>query len=55
VDDVGDLPSQMLAEIQHFFEVYKMLEPDKHSTTREFGGVDEAWAEIEAAWERYKA
>ena len=54
VDDVGDLPSQMLEEIQHFFEVYKMLEPDKHSATREFGGIEEAWAEIEAARERYK-
>src|SRR5215212_6975391 len=37
VADLDDVPSQLLEEIRHFFEVYKMLEPDKHSTTRDWG------------------
>jgi inorganic pyrophosphatase len=53
VADLSDVPSQLLAEIKHFFEVYKMLEPDKHSTTREWGGTADAWAEIEASRARY--
>ena len=38
-----------MAEIQHFFEVYKALEPEKHSSTSGIGGREDAWAEIEAA------
>ena len=53
VHDIGELPSQLLEEIQHFFEVYKMLEPDKHSTAREWGGVADAWREIEESLARY--
>jgi len=53
VDDIGALPRELRDEIQHFFEVYKMLEPDKHSATRDWGGVDEAWQEIREAYERY--
>jgi inorganic pyrophosphatase len=53
VTDLADVPDELLAEIRHFFEVYKMLEPDKHSTTREWGGADDAWAEIEASRARY--
>jgi len=30
-------------EIQHFFEVYKMIEPDKHSSTRGWDGAHDAW------------
>jgi inorganic pyrophosphatase len=55
VSDVGELPSQLLQEIQHFFEVYKMLEPDKHSATKDFGTAQEAWDEIEASRARYTA
>lgn len=29
VADIADVPPAMLAEIEHFFEVYKTLEPDK--------------------------
>ena len=38
-----------MAEIQHFFEVYKALEPDKHASTSGIGGRAEAWREIEEA------
>ena len=53
VTDLDQLPREMLEEIQHFFEVYKMLEPDKHSSTRGYGDAAEAWAEIEASRARY--
>lgn len=49
VGDIGDLSPQLIAEIRHFFEVYKALEPGKHSLTQGFGGRDDAWREIETA------
>jgi len=42
-------------EIQHFFTVYKDLEPGKQSSTRGYEGRDAAWAEIRAARERHLA
>jgi inorganic pyrophosphatase len=54
VRDLPQLPVQLLEEIEHFFEVYKMLEADKHSSTRGYGNAEEAWAEINASLERYK-
>jgi inorganic pyrophosphatase len=54
VHDLDQLPRQLLEEIEHFFEVYKMLEPEKHSSTRGYGDAAEAWAEIEASKARYK-
>ena len=53
VEDVTDLTPQLMAEIQHFFEVYKALEPDKHSSTAGVGGHAEAWREIDAARANY--
>ena len=53
VRDRDDVPAEMRAEIQHFFEVYKLIEPNKHSSTRGWGGADEARAEIEASRARY--
>ena len=53
VPDIDDVPEMLRAEIEHFFDVYKMLEPDKESSTRGFEGVAAALAEIEAARERY--
>jgi inorganic pyrophosphatase len=55
VTEIEDVPELERAEIEHFFEVYKMLEPDKHSATRGFEGVDAAWTEIENARARYQA
>jgi inorganic pyrophosphatase len=49
VEDISDLSPQLMAEIQHFFEVYKALEPDKYSSTAGMGGRDQAWEEINAA------
>lgn len=47
VHDLADLTPQLVAEIQHFFNVYKALEPDKHSSSEGMGGRDAAWREIE--------
>ncbi|MGH9040401.1 MAG: inorganic diphosphatase, partial [Acidimicrobiia bacterium] len=54
VTDLAELPQHLLDEIAHFFEVYKMLEPDKESSTRGYEGREAAWAEIRAARERYR-
>lgn len=36
VNDIEDLPSSLRAEIEHFFDVYKQLEPGKSSSTKGF-------------------
>ncbi len=54
VRDVDDLTPELLAEIQHFFEVYKALEPEKYASAQGMAGVEDAWREIEesrANWE----
>jgi inorganic pyrophosphatase len=51
--EIEDVPEALLAEIQHFFDVYKMLEPGKHSHTRGYEGTTSAWAEIAEARARH--
>jgi inorganic pyrophosphatase len=51
--EAADLPEGLLDEIEHFFEVYKMLEPGKHSTIGGYGDATDAWAEIEASVRRH--
>ena len=53
VDDLDDLSAALRAEIQHFFEVYKALEPDKHSSALGMAGCEAAWREIEEARANY--
>ncbi len=55
VNDLEDLTPALRAEIKHFFEVYKMLEPDKYSSASGMAGRDAAWAEITAARANYVA
>jgi inorganic pyrophosphatase len=55
VDDIADLPKRLLDEIEHFFDVYKMLEPEKNSTTRGYEGGDVAYAEIDASRLRFQS
>lgn len=53
--DIGDLPAHLLNEIQHFFSIYKDLEPEKHS---EVGGFDDrsaALRELRNSQEAYRA
>lgn len=52
IRDIGDLAPFLLEEIEHFFEVYKALEPGKDTETRGWEGVDQARHEIEAARQR---
>ena len=51
--NIEDIPAETLAEIKHFFSIYKDLEPGKFSDVGEFDGRDAAWAEIEASLARY--
>ncbi len=53
--DLDGLTPALLAEIEHFFDVYKMLEPNKRSLTQGFGGLDEAIKEIKECRDRYRA
>ncbi len=55
IEDIGDLPSEILAEIKHFFDIYKDLEPEKFSVTGEFQDRASAWREIHASLERHVA
>jgi inorganic pyrophosphatase len=54
VTDINDIPELYRAEIEHFFEVYKMLEPGKRSATAGFADATAAWHEIDAALARYR-
>ena len=54
VQEIDDVPEMLRAEIEHFFDVYKMLEADKHSDTRGYEGTVAAWTEIEAARSRFQ-
>lgn len=49
VHDIADLTPQLVAEIQHFFNVYKALEPEKYSSSEGMGGREAAWREIESS------
>lgn len=54
VNDLDDLTPQLVEEIQHFFEVYKALEPGKTSSTAGLAGRDAAIAEIAKARANYR-
>ena len=47
--DLGDLPEHLLAEISHFFEVYKDLEPGKYVKVGGWHSRDEALAVVAEA------
>ena len=51
--DISDLPSQLSAEIMHFFEVYKQLE-NKKTEVKEMLGREEAEKIIEKCINNYK-
>jgi inorganic pyrophosphatase len=54
VEDIRDLPEELLEEIRHFFDVYKALEPGKTANTAGFEGARGAWREINTSLQRYK-
>jgi inorganic pyrophosphatase len=49
---IEDFPPHIMSEIEHFFDVYKMLEPNKSSSTQGHEGADAAWREIKASLKR---
>jgi inorganic pyrophosphatase len=52
--DIDDLPRHLLHEIEHFFSIYKDLEPGKMSETGGFEGRDAALAELASCRARYR-
>lgn len=52
VDEIGQVQGPLLDEIEHFFTVYKDLEPGKLTQTGGFSGRDEAWREIHRSRQR---
>jgi len=55
VHDIDDVLPRLRDEIEHFFEVYKMLEPGKNTTTRGYEGRAEAYAEIDSTRLRFQS
>ncbi|MGF1599410.1 MAG: inorganic diphosphatase [Acidimicrobiales bacterium] len=53
VRDLPDVAEFLLAEIGHFFEVYKALEPSKSTEVGRWGDRAEALVEIHAARARF--
>ncbi|MBV9208178.1 MAG: inorganic diphosphatase [Actinobacteria bacterium] len=49
VRDLEDMASHLRSEIQHFFDVYKALEPGKSTSTAGFEGREAALGEIAAS------
>jgi inorganic pyrophosphatase len=54
MQDLDDLPSQLRAEISHFFTVYKDLDVDRHSEVRGWGTREEALRTIAEARRRFQ-
>jgi inorganic pyrophosphatase len=54
IRDISDIDEHLLAEIEHFFEFYKTIEPGKDTTTRGWEGAQEAEHAIVAAKEAYR-
>jgi inorganic pyrophosphatase len=50
-----DMPDMLLAQIAHFFQHYKDLEPNKWVKIEGWAGADAARAEIAAGVERFRA
>ncbi len=53
-EDVDDLPGQLRAEIGHFFDVYKDLDPERHSEVKGWDGRDAAVEAIEKARQAFR-
>ena len=53
--DIEDLPPHLLNEIEHFFSIYKDLEPGKSTDVRGFENREAALKELEASRQAYRA
>lgn len=54
LDNIDDIPDYVLLEIEHFFTVYKDLEPGKSVEGATWVGRDAAEDEIEVSYQRAK-
>ena len=54
VEDLEHLPGSLLSEIEHFFDVYKMLEPNKSTSTLGYEGRSVGAGEIRRARQRLR-
>jgi inorganic pyrophosphatase len=54
LDDVDDLPEQLRKEIGHFFDIYKDLDPDRHSEVNGWGTRQAALETIEKARKMFR-
>ena len=54
LNDVEDLPDQLRKEIGHFFDIYKDLDPDRHSEVRGWGDRQAALETIEQARQAFR-
>ncbi len=52
VEDLDQLPEHLLAELENFFDVYKMLEPGTSPAPDGYEGREAALREVEAARNR---
>ena len=55
IADLSDVPPHLLAEIHHFFEIYKALEPNKSTDVGRWVGLAETRATISEAIEHHLA
>lgn len=56
ITDLADFETRrpmLLAEIEHFFDVYKLLEPEKNTETNGWEGAEAGAREVEAARARF--
>jgi inorganic pyrophosphatase len=53
LQDLGDVPSHLLSAIEHFFDAYKDLEPNKSSHVDGWQPRDQAFAALAASRDRY--
>lgn len=54
INDLADVPDQVLEEIKHFFVHYKDLEPSKYVEAADWTGRDAAENEVQRSFERFK-
>jgi inorganic pyrophosphatase len=54
ITDLSSVPEHMLLEIEHFFSVYKDLEPGKSVEGATWTGREDAETEVAASFERAK-
>jgi len=52
-EELDDLPGHLITELEHFFDVYKDLEPGSDATPAGHGGRQRALKELGAAQEAF--